>query len=163
GDVFVPYLDKRIGVELGLNGTGGLTAAAGLPVSTPAEQGVSAGGPGYLVHLEVGGFMDLDVNALRFSRPIERPAVLELTVSIYAHGFRGHGHLGLPALKLAVDADIVVGRLSTGETFFYFYLAIDLPAGIPLFNTGAAFYGFQGLVANNMAPGRKADEPWYHG
>lgn len=297
GDVFVPYLDKRIGLDLGLSGGGALTAAAGMPVSTPTEPGVTAGGTGYLLHLEVGDFMDIDLDTLRFERPIEGPPLVELSgriavvvdgfdcppldlkglridadggvtieggwidlptgrdapfhgfplqltkigfgstedgrrwlglngglkladglplgasveglriswdpdaadiagslqvtldgvglelsvpgafaftgaVSFFSetlqsgtavNGFRGNGSLDLPALQMGIDANIVVGRTQNDDTFFYFYLGIDLPVGIPLFSTGAAIYGFQGLVASSMRPDRRADEPWYYG
>lgn len=79
-------------------------------------------------------------------------------------GFRGSGHLSLPTVGVAVDANVVIGRnAASGNTFFYFHLGVDLPVGIPLFNTGLAFYGFEGLVANGMGPDRAAGEPWYWG
>ena len=69
GDVFVPYLNKRVGLTLGLDGAGGLTATASLPHSLPAETGVLPGDPGYLIHVAVGNFFSLDVASLRFEAP----------------------------------------------------------------------------------------------
>ena len=294
GDVFVPYLDKRVGLTLGLDGNGGVTAIAGLPTSTPAEKGISAGKTGYLLHLEAGGFLKLDLDAIRFAAPAGRAAVLELsgraelhvagldmpkfglkgfridtngnvaidggwiplpeakkasvrgfpleitkvgfgaeesgrrwlglngglklaeglplgtsveglriswdptrptpelvlasvevtlegvglevkvpgvfefagTVALFTEkatgnsGFRGQVVLKLTAVGLTVGASLVVGRTPQGDTYFFLFLAADLPTGIPLFSTGAAFYGFAGLLATNMAPDRR-DEPWY--
>jgi hypothetical protein len=66
GDIFVPYFNKRVGLTLGLDGTGGLTATAALPHSSPPETGVTPGGAGYLVHLNVANVLSLDIAALRF-------------------------------------------------------------------------------------------------
>lgn len=79
GDIFVPYLDRRVGLTLGLDGSGGLTATAGRPHSTPTETAVTEGGPGYLVHLDIGGFLALDVSALRFEAPTGGPARLGIS------------------------------------------------------------------------------------
>lgn len=79
-------------------------------------------------------------------------------------GFRGDGHLALPSVGLGIDVDLVIGNvIATRQTFFYFHIGVDLPVGIPLFATGLAFYGFEGLVANNMGPDRRNGEPWYWG
>jgi hypothetical protein len=78
-------------------------------------------------------------------------------------GFRGEIKLTLHALNCTVDGKLIVGQSLAGYTFFYIYLSASLPAGIPLFNTGAAIYGFQGLVAVNMEPNRKSEETWYEG
>jgi hypothetical protein len=80
-----------------------------------------------------------------------------------SRGFRGDIKLTLHALNCTVDGKLTIGQSLGGYTFFYIYLAASLPAGIPLFNTGAAIYGFQGLVAVNMEPNRKSEETWYEG
>jgi len=296
GDVFIPYLEKRVGLTLGLTGGGGLTAAAGVPFSTstdPNDQS-AAEAPGadeYLISVKLGDFFEFDVATLKFEVPFQGPAAVELsgrtqikfsektppisfkglridsggnvsisggwldldrqelinfngfsleisrigfgvfddgrhwiglngglhlaqglpmgasveglrlswdpkasrpfdTLSVsldgigleltvqnvfsfagevaffnddQGKGFRGHVKLSLIQLKLTVDAEIVVGRSNDGITFFYFYLSVDLPTGIPLGNTGAAFFGFQGLLARHMAPNKRADEEWYYG
>ena len=79
------------------------------------------------------------------------------------HGFRGHGQLRLPTVGLTVDADLVVGQDDSGNAYFYFHLDAELPAGIPLFSSGLALYGLEGLVADGMAPDRTADQDWYYG
>lgn len=78
-------------------------------------------------------------------------------------GFRGSIELKLTTLGVEVDASIMVGRTADGTTFFFLYLDLTLPAGIPLFATGAAIYGFAGLLAINLKPDRHDGEHWYHG
>ena len=99
---------------------------------------------------------------------IPNVAVFKGSVSFFDDGvdkgFRGDGHLTLPSVGLGIDVDLVIGNvIATRQTFFYFHLGVDLPVGIPLFDTGLAFYGFEGLVANNMGPDRRDGEPWYWG
>jgi hypothetical protein len=69
GDIFIPYLNKRVGLTLGLDGAGSLTATAALPHSLPAETGVTPGSAGYLIHLDVGNILSLDIASLRFNAP----------------------------------------------------------------------------------------------
>src|SRR5262249_24829925 len=71
--------------------------------------------------------------------------------------------LSLDSLKVSVDAGLMIGRTTDGMGFFFFYLDIGLPVGIPLFSTGAAIYGFAGLLAVNLRPARAEGEHWYHG
>jgi hypothetical protein len=66
GDVFVPYLNKRVGLTLALDGNGGLTATAALPTSLPAETGVSAGSAGYLINVQLGNVLKFDIASLTF-------------------------------------------------------------------------------------------------
>jgi hypothetical protein len=80
-----------------------------------------------------------------------------------ASGFRGSIKLRLDTLGFTIDASIMVGRTDDGTTFFFLYLDITLPAGIPLFSTGAAIYGFAGLLAVNLRPDRRDGEHWYYG
>lgn len=69
GDIFIPYLNKRIGLSLGLDGAGSLTATAALPNSLPAETGVKQGDPGYLIHLDAANVLSIDIASLRFQVP----------------------------------------------------------------------------------------------
>ncbi|MFN7732714.1 MAG: hypothetical protein ACK5OB_12475, partial [Pirellula sp.] len=293
GDVYVPWVEKVIGLDLGITGSGTISALACMPYSRGAS-GVTAGTGNHLLHVAVGGVMDINLDSIHFEAPVGAPAYLEITGSIgldpstgmdlpavgvkalridtAGHvaidggwldvpdgkiapfhgfpleisrigfgsegtgaskriwfglngglkladglpvgasveglklswqpvnpagtlavtlagigleldipkvvkfsgsvsffddgsnkGFRGHGHLSLPTVGLSIDADLVVGRMQSGDTFFYFHVGVDLPVGIPLFSTGAAFYGFEGLIANNMGPDRRTGEPWYWG
>ena len=142
--------------------SGGIKLADGLPVGgsveglkiswrtqVPANVRVSLAGVG----------IELDIpNVIRFSGKV---AFIDDGQN---QGFRGSGHLSLPTLGLGIDVNVVVGRNKpSGQTFFYFHLGVDLPVGIPLAQSGLGFYGFEGLVAHNMAPDRKPDQPWYWG
>lgn len=80
-----------------------------------------------------------------------------------ATGFRGTLKLNLETVKLSIDAGLMIGRTKDGVTFFFFYLDVGLPVGIPLFSTGAAIYGFAGLLATNLKPARVEGENWYYG
>ena len=77
-----------------------------------------------------------------------------------ASGFRGSLKLSLDSVGLAIDVGIMVGQMSDGTFFFYLFIDVELPVGIPLFSTGAALYGFAGLLAVNLQPARLESEHW---
>lgn len=67
--------------------------------------------------------------------------------------FRGQGHLELSALDMGLQIGVIVGYDSPND-FAYLYLFADaklLPTGIPIGQSGLSIYGFQGLIAYNMA------------
>jgi hypothetical protein len=67
--------------------------------------------------------------------------------------FRGQGHLELSALDMNMQIGVIVGH-DAPQDFSYLYLFADaklLPTGIPIGNSGLSIYGFQGLIAYNMA------------
>ncbi len=143
---------------IGLNG--GIKLAEGLPLGASVEG------------LRVS--WDLDTGQISFSLEgiglkMDVPKVYSFNGKVaffenaQASGFRGTVKLSLQTVKLTIDASLIVGRTTDGTDFFYFYLDLDLPAGIPLFSTGAAIYGFSGLLAANMMPARQNGENWYHG
>ena len=79
-------------------------------------------------------------------------------------GFKGDIDLDLMTIGLEMDAAIMVGKRSAdGEEFkfFYIYLGVELPTGIPLGCSGAGLYGVAGLFAYNMEPDKRDDEEWY--
>lgn len=80
-------------------------------------------------------------------------------------GFKGDINLDLMTIGLEMDAAIMVGkrRANNGEEFkfFYIYLGVELPTGIPLGCSGAGLYGVAGLFAYNMEPNKREDEEWY--
>jgi hypothetical protein len=80
-----------------------------------------------------------------------------------ASGFRGSLKLSLDSVGLTIDVGIMVGRMNDGTFFFYLFIDVDLPVGVPLFSTGAALYGFAGLLAVNLQPARIDAEHWYYG
>lgn len=71
--------------------------------------------------------------------------------------FRGSLGLGLDALDIGIDADIIVGRKAP-DTYVFVHLGVNVP--IPLAATGAALYGLEGLFAMNMAPTATGGD-WY--
>lgn len=78
--------------------------------------------------------------------------------------FDGAIALELIALNMQIDAVLVIGTaLQDGESynFFAIYLGVELPAGIPIFQTGLGIYGMAGLFAIQMEPNKLPDEPWY--
>ena len=76
--------------------------------------------------------------------------------------FDGEIDLNLIALSMEIDAQLVVGYDADADSaFFAVYLAIELPAGIPLWATGLGLYGMAGLFAYHMEPDRAPDEAWY--
>lgn len=80
--------------------------------------------------------------------------------------FDGDITLELVALKLEIDAKLVVGSASGPGgryNFFAIYLGVELPTGIPLSPIPLALYGFAGLFALQMEPNKTKDEEWYDG
>lgn len=67
--------------------------------------------------------------------------------------FRGQGHLELNSLDVGMQIGVIIG-FDQAQNFAYLYLFADaklLPSGIPVGSSGLAIYGFQGLIAYNMA------------
>lgn len=85
------------------------------------------------------------------------------------HLFKGHVDLDLPALKLEIGGELVIGRMrdATGRSFSVFYIVLDadLPKPIPLGATGAGIYGMAGLFGLHISPDRLLSdgqpEAWY--
>ena len=74
--------------------------------------------------------------------------------------FDGGLVVSLLCLGLEIDGQVVFG-VADNDPFMALYLGIELPAGIPLGNTGIALYGMAGLGALQMEPDKKTDEEWY--
>ena len=80
-----------------------------------------------------------------------------------AVGFAGDMALRLPATGFALEAGLVLG-INFEEPpypFLYLYFGVELPAGIPLGQSGLALKGALGLFGLNMEPARDAPENWY--
>jgi hypothetical protein len=75
--------------------------------------------------------------------------------------FDGAIKLGLIALDMELDGQLVIGTNKDGDPFLAIYLATELPAGIPLWSTGLALYGMAGLFALQMEPNKQEDQAWY--
>lgn len=147
---------------IGLNG--GIKLADGLPVGASVEGlrvswdlNPPAGQSGVSFSLEGIGL------ELRVPGTFSFAGKVAFFENDEASGFRGTLKLKLETVKLTIDAGLMIGRTKDGVTFFFFYLDVGLPAGIPLFTTGAAIYGFAGLLATNLKPARSDGENWYYG
>ena len=140
---------------------GGLSFAAQLRAGASVE-GLRviwySDGRGPRVTLD-GVSVQLDVpDVVRFDG---RVAYKELEVDGQTvHRFDGAIKLELLAIDMTVDGQLVVGRAG-GQTFLAIDCGFELPAGIPLFSTGLALYGMEGLFALGMEPDRHDEEPWY--
>jgi hypothetical protein len=79
-------------------------------------------------------------------------------------GFAGDMALRVPASGFAAEAGLMVGM--NFETppypFLYVYLGVELPAGIPLGQSGLALKGALGLFGLNVAPDKTAEQNWYY-
>jgi hypothetical protein len=142
---------------IGLNG--GIKLADGLPVGASVE--------GLRVRWTPGGSVDFSLDGIGLELSVPGTFSFAGKVAFFktseAAGFRGALKLSLDSLSVSVDAGLMIGRTTDGVTFFYLFLDLELPFGIPLFSTGAAIYGFAGLVATNLNPARADDEDWYYG
>lgn len=72
-----------------------------------------------------------------------------------SHGFNGPIRLGLPAAGFSIDGQLAVREVTDGTdhyTALFITLDVGLPAGIPLFQSGLAIYGFNGLLAWHFGP-----------
>lgn len=86
--------------------------------------------------------------------------------------FDGDITLSLPAIGFEAEAQLVIGYDRLNDyPFFAIYLGVELPAGIPIAQTGLGLYGVAGLFALQMEPdkGKRKpdgtlefpDEAWY--
>lgn len=118
------------------------------------------------------GPTDLSISFNGIGVEFEVPAVFRFKGAISyrelpgnVHRFDGAIKLELITLNLEIDAQLVIGTADApGEgayTFMAIYLGVDLPVGIPLWTTGLALYGIEGLFALQMEPDKHTDEPWY--
>lgn len=80
--------------------------------------------------------------------------------------FDGAAQLSLDTPELVFDSQVTIGEKTdpiSGDKYKYFamYGGLELPTGIPLGPSGVALFGFAGLLALNMVPGRATGEAWY--
>lgn len=68
-----------------------------------------------------------------------------------------------PLDGLKLDAQFMTGRntLAQPYNFFYIYMGLELPVGIPLGSTGASLYGMAGLFGYNVLPDKRDNEQWF--
>jgi hypothetical protein len=110
--------------------------------------------------------VELDAKAFYFKGAVAYREFLQNGATV--RRFDGDLNLKLRSPKLEIDGSLVVGSVSANAltntppyNFFAIYVGVDLPTGIPILSTGIALYGFAGLLAIEMEPDKKADQPWY--
>lgn len=79
-------------------------------------------------------------------------------------GFGGDLELNLPTVGFSAEAGMLVGinEENPPYPFFYIYLGVELPSGIPLGQSGLALKGVKGLFGYNVFPKRAPEENWYY-
>jgi hypothetical protein len=108
--------------------------------------------------------VELDAKAFYFKGGVAYREFLQNGATV--RRFDGDLQLKLRTPKLEIDGNLVVGSVTKTLTtpaynFFAIHVGVELPTGIPLGTTGLALYGFDGLLAIEMEPDKKADEAWY--
>lgn len=149
--------------------SGGLKLCEGLPMSGAVE-GLRVNWKGEEIWLEFSGAeVAFEIpDAIEFTGRvafIEDPKEPKDPSLPKTRGFKGGGKLKVIPTGLEIDAQLVIGKNDADPSYTFFYIFVDtqLPAGIPLGNSGVAFYGFGGLFGYNMVPNRRADQPWFDG
>ena len=118
---------------------------------------------------EAGTIVDTKITLNGVSVEFEVPDVLRFKGAVSyrelpdnIHRFDGDIKLELTALDMTVDGQLVVGYDRDHDyNFFAIYLGVELPAGIPLWATGLALYGMDGLFALQMEPDKDETHQWY--
>lgn len=123
---------------------------------------------GLRITLQEGGSVGISLDGVGVDMKVAGAFELKGSVKFTDDGvdkrFDGAAMLALKTPELVFDTRLTIGHRQTiGENFPFFamYGGLELPTGIPLGPSGAALFGFAGLLALNMKPGRLPDEPWY--
>ncbi len=78
-------------------------------------------------------------------------------------GFAGDMALRVPASGFAAEAGLLIGlSFDPVFPFLYVYFGVDLPAGIPLAQSGLALKGALGMFGLNVAPDKTEEQNWYY-
>lgn len=78
-------------------------------------------------------------------------------------GFAGDVALRVPASGFAAEAGLMVGlSFDPVYPFLYVYFGVELPAGIPLGQSGLALKGALGMFGLNVVPKKQPDQNWYY-
>ncbi len=79
--------------------------------------------------------------------------------------FKGNIKLNLMAVRLEIEAELMIGKLKDAEghefTTFFIVLGAELPTGLPLGATGTSLYGIKGLAAIHAGPTKTNEQNWY--
>ena len=79
-------------------------------------------------------------------------------------GFAGDVALRVPASGFAAEAGLMVGMNfeAPAYPFLYVYFGVELPAGVPLGQSGLALKGALGLFGMNVTPDKAPEQNWYY-
>lgn len=78
-------------------------------------------------------------------------------------GFAGDMALRVPASGFGAEAGLLIGlSFEPAFPFLYVYFGVDLPAGIPLGQSGLALKGAQGMFGLNVGPAKLPEQNWYY-
>jgi hypothetical protein len=79
-------------------------------------------------------------------------------------GFAGDVALRVPPSGFALEAGLLVGMNFEPPPFpfLYVYFGVELPAGIPLGQSGLALKGAKGLFGLNVVPAKAPEANWYY-
>ena len=137
---------------VGFSGT--LRLVEGVPITAAVD--------GLKVRWDDTGLKGVELAGVKLAFEIENVMRLDARIRhIASQGrFEGAGTLELIALNLTVSARVVIGKRAD-YTYLYIYLLVQPPVGVPIFNTGLAFYSFEALYARHMKPGKTGAERWF--
>lgn len=150
----------RVGLGNGSDGerwiafSGGLSLAEGIPISAAVD--------GLTIRFDQGGVTGIELAGVKLRLEIPDVLLLDGEIRYVADGqrFDGAGTLMLKAANLLVSVRIVLGRRDD-YPYFYLYLLLAPPIGVPIFQSGLAFYGLEALFAMNMRPDKTSEQRWY--
>ena len=134
--------------------SGGLSLAEGIPISAAVE--------GLKIRFDAGGVTGIELEGVKLRLEIPDVLLLDGQIRYIADGqrFDGAGTLMLQAANLLVSVRIVLGRRDD-YPYFYLYLMLAPPVGVPIAQSGLAFYGVEALFAMNMRPDKTPEQRWY--
>jgi hypothetical protein len=95
---------------------------------------------------------------------VEFEGLIRFIKNEQAVAFAGDIALRVPAAGFSAEAGLLIG-MNLGQPpfpFLYVYFGVELPAGIPLGQSGLALKGALGLFGLNVAPDKAPEQNWYH-
>lgn len=95
---------------------------------------------------------------------VEFEGLIRFIKSAQSVAFAADIALRVPAAGFAAEAGLLIG-MNLGQPpypFLYVYFGVELPAGIPLGQSGLALKGALGLFGINVAPEKTAEQNWYY-
>ena len=95
---------------------------------------------------------------------VEFEGLIRFFKEAQAVGFAGDVALRVPASGFALEAGLLVGMNFEPPPFpfLYVHFGVELPAGIPLGQSGLALKGARGLFGLNVSPAKAPDANWFH-